>query len=268
MGRRTEAAPRRGAPHRRRRPRARRANTGERGSAEIHRVQSDASGRARHVPAVESSSSRSPAGRHPLDSTRRRPLYDRVKSCTRRPGSAGVPPAMAAGPRLFKRAGCPRSRERRHMPRRSRRSLARHRPERGCGECLEHRFAAGRRAGRERRRGPKSPVLPRSRALVGPRRRVPPPCTGSTRYARGTSRTACGSAGAKSSTSGCGGGLLSESLAARGADVLGIDASEEARAAARAHLEASGLDVEYRATTAEALAQSLPDASTWSRAWS
>ncbi|MDE0458939.1 MAG: bifunctional 2-polyprenyl-6-hydroxyphenol methylase/3-demethylubiquinol 3-O-methyltransferase UbiG [Chromatiales bacterium] len=65
-------------------------------------------------------------------------------------------------------------------------------------------------------------------------------------------------AGAKVVDVGCGGGLLSESLAARGADVLGIDASEEALAAARAHLEASGLDVEYRATTAEALAETLP----------
>ena len=65
-------------------------------------------------------------------------------------------------------------------------------------------------------------------------------------------------AGAKVVDVGCGGGLLSESLAARGADVLGIDASEEALTAARAHLEASGLDVEYRATTAGALAEALP----------
>ena len=65
-------------------------------------------------------------------------------------------------------------------------------------------------------------------------------------------------AGAKVVDIGCGGGLLSEALAARGADVLGIDASEEAVAAARAHLEASGLDVEYRATTAEVLAESAP----------
>lgn len=57
---------------------------------------------------------------------------------------------------------------------------------------------------------------------------------------------------------GCGGGLLSESLAARGAAVLGIDASDDAVSAARAHLHESGLDVEYRATTAEALADSLP----------
>ena len=57
---------------------------------------------------------------------------------------------------------------------------------------------------------------------------------------------------------GCGGGLLSESLAARGATVIGVDASEDALAAARAHLEESDLDVDYRATTAEALAGSHP----------
>ena len=65
-------------------------------------------------------------------------------------------------------------------------------------------------------------------------------------------------AGAKVVDVGCGGGLLSESLAARGADVLGIDASEDSLAAARAHLDVSGLNVEYRASTAEALAESLP----------
>ncbi len=65
-------------------------------------------------------------------------------------------------------------------------------------------------------------------------------------------------AGAKVVDVGCGGGLLSESLAARGAEVLGIDASAEAVAAARAHLDVSGLDATYRATTAEALAESRP----------
>ena len=65
-------------------------------------------------------------------------------------------------------------------------------------------------------------------------------------------------AGASVVDVGCGGGLLSESLAASGANVLGIDASEEALAAARDHLDGSGLDVEYRATTAEALAESRP----------
>ena len=65
-------------------------------------------------------------------------------------------------------------------------------------------------------------------------------------------------AGANVVDVGCGGGLLSESLAARGANVLGIDASEEALMAARDHLDASGLAVEYRTATAEALAESEP----------
>ena len=65
-------------------------------------------------------------------------------------------------------------------------------------------------------------------------------------------------AGARVVDVGCGGGLLSESLAARGADVLGIDASEDAVEAARAHLDASGLQAEYRVTTAEALAETQP----------
>ena len=65
-------------------------------------------------------------------------------------------------------------------------------------------------------------------------------------------------AGARVVDVGCGGGLLSESLAARGADVLGIDASEDVVEAARAHLDASGLDAEYRTTTAEALAETEP----------
>jgi len=53
---------------------------------------------------------------------------------------------------------------------------------------------------------------------------------------------------------GCGGGLLSEPLARLGARVTGIDAAEEAIAVARRHAEAGGLAIDYRATTAEALA--------------
>ncbi len=53
---------------------------------------------------------------------------------------------------------------------------------------------------------------------------------------------------------GCGGGILSEPLARLGANVLGADPSEENIAAARTHAKGSGIDVDYRATTAEALA--------------
>ena len=53
---------------------------------------------------------------------------------------------------------------------------------------------------------------------------------------------------------GCGGGLVAEPLARLGADVLGIDASEEAIKAAAAHAAETGVALDYRATTAEALA--------------
>src|SRR5215510_4189633 len=53
---------------------------------------------------------------------------------------------------------------------------------------------------------------------------------------------------------GCGGGVLSEPLARLGAKILGADPSEENIAAARAHAGESDIDVNYRATTAEALA--------------
>lgn len=54
---------------------------------------------------------------------------------------------------------------------------------------------------------------------------------------------------------GCGGGILSEPLARMGADVVGADASEEAIEAARAHADEMGLEIDYRAATAEALAE-------------
>lgn len=54
---------------------------------------------------------------------------------------------------------------------------------------------------------------------------------------------------------GCGGGLLSEPLARMGATVTGIDAAEEGVRAARAHAGLMGLEIEYRAMTAEALAE-------------
>lgn len=50
---------------------------------------------------------------------------------------------------------------------------------------------------------------------------------------------------------GCGGGLLTEALAAQGASVTGIDAAAEAIEVARLHLHESGLAVDYHCTTAE-----------------
>ena len=54
---------------------------------------------------------------------------------------------------------------------------------------------------------------------------------------------------------GCGGGLLSEPLARLGAEVVGADAAERNIPVARLHAEQSGLDIDYRHTTAEALAE-------------
>ncbi|MXQ08284.1 bifunctional 2-polyprenyl-6-hydroxyphenol methylase/3-demethylubiquinol 3-O-methyltransferase UbiG [Alphaproteobacteria bacterium GH1-50] len=53
---------------------------------------------------------------------------------------------------------------------------------------------------------------------------------------------------------GCGGGLLSEPMARLGADVVGADAAERNIPVARVHAEAQGLKIDYRHTTAEALA--------------
>ncbi|MEM1073641.1 MAG: bifunctional 2-polyprenyl-6-hydroxyphenol methylase/3-demethylubiquinol 3-O-methyltransferase UbiG [Pseudomonadota bacterium] len=54
---------------------------------------------------------------------------------------------------------------------------------------------------------------------------------------------------------GCGGGLLSEPMARLGAEVVGADAAERNIPVARIHAEQSGLAIDYRHTTAEALAE-------------
>ena len=53
---------------------------------------------------------------------------------------------------------------------------------------------------------------------------------------------------------GCGGGLLSEPMARLGAEVVGADAAEGNLPVARIHAEQSGLEIDYRHSTAEALA--------------
>jgi 2-polyprenyl-6-hydroxyphenyl methylase / 3-demethylubiquinone-9 3-methyltransferase len=54
---------------------------------------------------------------------------------------------------------------------------------------------------------------------------------------------------------GCGGGLLSEPMARMGATVVGIDPAEKNIGIATTHANESGVSVDYRATTAEALAE-------------
>ncbi len=55
---------------------------------------------------------------------------------------------------------------------------------------------------------------------------------------------------------GCGGGILAEALAQRGATVSGIDMGEAPLSVARIHQLESGVEVNYRQTTAEQLAES------------
>jgi 2-polyprenyl-6-hydroxyphenyl methylase/3-demethylubiquinone-9 3-methyltransferase len=59
---------------------------------------------------------------------------------------------------------------------------------------------------------------------------------------------------------GCGGGILAEGMAARGALVTGIDLAEKPLAVARLHLMESGLSVDYRLVSAETLARERPGA--------
>lgn len=65
-------------------------------------------------------------------------------------------------------------------------------------------------------------------------------------------------AGKKVIDVGCGGGLLSEGMAARGAIVTGIDLSEKPLGVARLHLFESGLNVDYQLISAEAMAAAHP----------
>jgi len=57
---------------------------------------------------------------------------------------------------------------------------------------------------------------------------------------------------------GCGGGILSESMALKGAQVTGIDLGEKALKVAQLHQLESGVAVDYRLISAEALATEMP----------
>ncbi|WP_416885280.1 bifunctional 2-polyprenyl-6-hydroxyphenol methylase/3-demethylubiquinol 3-O-methyltransferase UbiG [Marinospirillum sp.] len=66
-------------------------------------------------------------------------------------------------------------------------------------------------------------------------------------------------AGKKGVDIGCGGGLLTEALAQRGAQMSGIDMGEAPLSVARLHQLESSLQVNYRQMTAEALAAEEPE---------
>lgn len=58
---------------------------------------------------------------------------------------------------------------------------------------------------------------------------------------------------------GCGGGILSEGLARAGAEVVGIDLAEELLDVAKSHADESGIEIDYRRISAEALAEAESD---------
>ncbi len=58
---------------------------------------------------------------------------------------------------------------------------------------------------------------------------------------------------------GCGGGILSESMAMRGADVTGIDLAEKSLKVAQLHQLESGIQVNYQCASAEDFAQLYPE---------
>ena len=57
---------------------------------------------------------------------------------------------------------------------------------------------------------------------------------------------------------GCGGGILTEAMAFRGAQVTGIDMGEAPLNVARLHAMEKGIDIDYQHTTAEQLAEEKP----------
>ena len=68
-----------------------------------------------------------------------------------------------------------------------------------------------------------------------------------------------GLAGKKVLDVGCGGGILSESMAVRGADVTGIDMGDAPLSVARLHSLETEVPVTYRKITVEELAEEMPD---------
>ena len=72
-------------------------------------------------------------------------------------------------------------------------------------------------------------------------------------------RLAGGIQGKRALDVGCGGGILAESLAVKGATVTGIDLSEKALKVAKLHQLESGVQADYRLVAAEDLAEQQPE---------
>jgi 2-polyprenyl-6-hydroxyphenyl methylase/3-demethylubiquinone-9 3-methyltransferase len=73
-------------------------------------------------------------------------------------------------------------------------------------------------------------------------------------------RLVCGLAGKRVLDVGCGGGILAEAMAARGASVTGIDLAEKPLKVAALHALETGSTVDYRLVAAEKLAEEMPGA--------
>ena len=73
-------------------------------------------------------------------------------------------------------------------------------------------------------------------------------------------RLAGGLAGRRIVDVGCGGGILAEAMAAKGAEVTGIDLADKPLKVAMLHRMESGSTVDYRLVSAEALAEEKPGA--------
>ncbi len=72
-------------------------------------------------------------------------------------------------------------------------------------------------------------------------------------------RLAGGLAGKTALDVGCGGGILAEAMAAKGARVTGIDLAEKPIKVAMLHASETGSRVDYRVVSAEALAEEMPE---------
>ena len=81
-------------------------------------------------------------------------------------------------------------------------------------------------------------------------------------------RERAGLAGKKVLDIGCGGGLLSETMAGAGAHVTGIDMAAPSLAVAKAHAQRGGLNIDYRQSTAEDWARGHSGAYDVVTAWS